>query len=349
MLHRPVYLRAAAPFSEILRSILAVAAIVAISATGLSDHAFAQSPTRSNKLLDAIVGIDAQIPGNARTAGTLGTRRQGSGAVISDDGLVLTIGYLILEAISIDLVTSDGRTIPAKFVGYDHESGFGLVRALRPLGVNPFELGDSESLDVRSQALIANRLGEQAAQGVFIVSRRPFVGSWEYLLENAIYTSPPNANFSGASLLSNDGRLLGIGSLFVGNATVIQQPVAGNMFVPIDELRPILNDLIATGRRSGKIRPWVGIFSSELRGRVFVDRVAPDGPAEAAGIEPNDLIVNVRGTAVDDMAAFLRAVWKDASAGDPIDITVLNKSGELRTVTVNSDDRRNWLRFDPSF
>ena len=349
MLHRPVFLRAAAPFSEILRSILAVAAIVAISATGLSDHAFAQLQTRSNKLLDAIVGIDAQIPGNARTAGTLGTRRQGSGAVISDDGLVLTIGYLILEAISIDLVTSDGRTIPAKFVGYDHDSGFGLVRALRPLGVNPFELGDSESLDVRSQALIANRLGEQAAQGVFIVSRRPFVGSWEYLLENAIYTSPPNPNFSGASLLSNDGRLLGIGSLFVANATVIQQLVAGNMFVPIDELRPILNDLIATGRRSGKIRPWVGIFSSELRGRVFVDRVAPDGPAEAAGIEPNDLIVNVRGTAVDDMATFLRAVWKDASAGDPIDITVLNKSGELRTVTVNSDDRRNWLRFDPSF
>jgi S1-C subfamily serine protease len=349
MLHRPVFLRSAEQIGAILRSILAVTAIVAISATGLSSNAFAQSQTKSNKLLDAVVGIDAQIPGNARTAGTLGTRRQGSGAVISDDGLVLTIGYLILEAAGIELTTSDGRTIPAEFVGYDHESGFGLVRALRPLGVNPFELGDSSGLDVRSQALIANRLGEQAAQGVFIVSRRPFVGAWEYLLDNAIYTSPPNPNFSGASLLSSDGKLLGIGSLFVGNAAVIQRPVAGNMFVPIDELQPILSDLIATGRRSGKARPWVGIFSSEIRGRVFVDRIAPDGPAEAAGIRSGDLIVNVRGTAVGDMAAFLKAVWKDASAGDPIDITVLNKNGDLRTVTVKSDDRRNWLRLDPSF
>ena len=107
--------------------------------------------------------------------------------------------------------------------------------------------------------------------------------------------------------------------------------------------------MVATGRRGGKIRPWVGIFSSELRGRVFVDRVAPDGPAEAAGIEPGDLIINVRGAAVEDMASFLQAVWKDTSAGDPIDMTVLNKSGKLRTVTVNSDDRRNWLRLDPSF
>lgn len=349
MRHRPVFLRSAAHIGAILRAILAVAAIFAIAATGFSGDAAAQSQSGSAKLLDAVVGVDAQIPGNARTAGTLGTHRQGSGAVISDDGLVLTIGYLILEASGIELTTSDGRTIPAEFVGYDHQSGFGLVRALRPLGVNPFELGDSNGLDVRSQALIANRLGEQAAQGVFIVSRRPFVGAWEYLLDDAIYTSPPNPNFSGASLLSSDGRLLGIGSLFVGNAAILQQPVAGNMFVPIDELRPILKDMVANGRRSGKIRPWVGIFSSELRGRVFVDRIAPGGPAEAAGIESGDLIVSVRGTAVGDMAAFLRAVWKDASAGDPIDITVLNKGGEIRTLTVKSDDRRNWLRLDPSF
>ncbi len=320
-----------------------------IAATGLSSHATAQTQPHTTQLLDAVVGIDTQIPGTARTAGTLGTRREGSGAVISDDGLVLTIGYLILEATGIELTTSDGRTIPAEFVGYDHDTGFGLVRALHPLGVNPFELGDSHSLGVSSQALIANRLGEQAAQGVFIVSRRSFVGAWEYLIDDAIYTAPPNRNFSGASLLSSDGKLLGIGSLFVGNATVIQQPVAGNMFVPINELRPILSDLIATGRRSGKIRPWVGIFSSELRGRVFVDRIAPDGPAEAAGIEAGDIIVNVRGTAISDMAGFLRAVWKDASAGDPIDITVLNKGGELQTLTVKSNDRRNWLRLNPSF
>jgi S1-C subfamily serine protease len=349
MLHRPFSLRTTVQCGAFLRSIFAVAGIFFVTAMGFPGQGAAQTQADANKLLDAVVGIDSQIPGNARTAGTLGTHRQGSGAVISNDGLVLTIGYLILEAASIDLITSDGRTVPAKFIGYDHESGFGLVRALRPLGVTPFELGESGGLDVRSQALIANRLGEHAAQGVFVVSRRQFVGSWEYLLDDAIYTSPPNANFSGASLLSSDGRLLGIGSLFVGDAAAFQQPVAGNMFVPIDELRPILDDMIATGRRSGKARPWVGIFSSEFRGRVFVDRIAPDGPAEAVGIEPGDLIVNVRGTAVDDMSSFLRAVWKDANAGDPIDMTVLTRNGDLRAVTIQSEDRRNWLRLDPSF
>lgn len=349
MFHRPNFLRKTLQSNGFSRTILAAGAIFAAIVSGIFDHTVAQAQDSSGKFLDAVVGIDTQIPSNARTAGTLGTERQGSGAVISDDGLVLTIGYLILEAASIDLTTSDGRTVPAKFIGYDHASGFGLVRALSPLGVVPFELGESESIPARSQALIANRLGKQSVQGVFVVDRRPFVGSWEYLLEDAIYTSPPNANFSGASLLGSDGRLLGIGSLFVGNAAVIQQPVAGNMFVPIDELRPILDDMVATGRRAGKARPWVGIFSSEFRGRVFVDRIAPDGPAEAAGIEPGDLIVNVRGTAVDDMASFLRAVWKDASAGDAIDMTVLTKTGELRSVTVNSDDRQNWLKLDPSF
>ncbi len=349
MLDRPVFLRCPAQIGAFSRSIFAVVAIFLLGATGLFDVARAQTQSNTGQLLEAIVGVDSQIPGNARTAGTLGTQRQGSGAVISDDGLVLTIGYLILEAVSIDLTTSDGRRVPAKFIGYDHESGFGLVRALRPLGVTPLQLGESDGLDVRSQALIANRLGEQAAQGVFVVSRRPFVGSWEYLLDDAIYTSPPNANFSGASLLSSDGRLLGIGSLFVGDAAEFQQPVAGNMFVPINELRPILDDLVANGRRSGKIRPWVGIFSSEFRGRVFVDRIAADGPAEAVGIEPGDLIVKVRGTPVDDMASFLRAVWKDSRAGDAIDMTVLTRDGDLRSVTVQSDDRRNWLRFDPSF
>jgi len=349
MLHRPDFVRKLLKINAFARLALAVLALIALTAAGSFNTAFAQSQTNSGNLLDAVVGIDTQIPSNARTAGTLGTQRQGSGAVISDDGLVLTIGYLILEAASIELVTNDGRTIPAKFIGYDHASGFGLVRALRPLGVTPFELGDSSSVEERSQALIANRLGEQSAQGVFVVDRRPFVGSWEYLLDEAIYTSPPNTNFSGASLVGSDGRLIGIGSLFVGNAAVIQQPVPGNMFVPIDELRPILDDMVASGRRSGKARPWVGIFSSEFRGRVFVDRIAPDGPAETAGIEPGDLIVKVQGKAVDDMASFLRAVWKDSNAGDQIDMTVLTKGGQLRSVTVNSDDRQNWLRLDPSF
>jgi len=206
-------------------------------------------------VLDTVVGIDTRIPGNARTASFLGTTRQGSGVVISDDGLVLTIGYLILEALEIDIVLNDGREIPASFVAYDHESGFGLVRAASEIRVTPAELGSSGGMGVSTQVLLANRLGPGAAQGVFVVDRREFVGPWEYLLDSAIYTSPPNPNFSGAGLFDADGKLIGIGSLFVGNAAFLRQPVPGNMFVPIDELKPILDDMI-TGGRGAAAMAW---------------------------------------------------------------------------------------------
>jgi len=209
----------------------------------------------TGEVLDTVVGIDTRIPGNARTASFLGTTRQGSGVVISDDGLVLTIGYLILEALEIDIVLNDGREIPASFVAYDHESGFGLVRAASEIRVTPAELGSSGGMGVSTQVLLANRLGPGAAQGVFVVDRREFVGPWEYLLDSAIYTSPPNPNFSGAGLFDADGKLIGIGSLFVGNAAFLRQPVPGNMFVPIDELKPILDDMI-TGGRGAAAMAW---------------------------------------------------------------------------------------------
>jgi S1-C subfamily serine protease len=231
----------------------ALAALLLLTVPGA--NAQSSEASRPQEVLEAVVGIDTRIPGTARTAGALGTQRKGSGVVISDDGLVLTIGYLILEAIEIDITLTDGRRIPASFVAYDHESGFGLVRAASDLDVQPVGLGTSEDMSVSTQVLIANRLGPGSAQGAFVVDRREFVGAWEYLLDSAIFTSPPNANFSGAGLFDADGKLIGIGSLFVGNAAFFQRPVPGNMFVPIDELKPILGEMVNQGRRAAAPRP----------------------------------------------------------------------------------------------
>lgn len=299
-------------------------------------------------VLDTVVGIDTRIPGNARTASFLGTTRQGSGVVISDDGLVLTIGYLILEALEIDIVLNDGREIPASFVAYDHESGFGLVRAASEIRVTPAELGSSGGMGVSTQVLLANRLGPGAAQGVFVVDRREFVGPWEYLLDSAIYTSPPNPNFSGAGLFDADGKLIGIGSLFVGNAAFLRQPVPGNMFVPIDELKPILDDMITGGRRAEAPRPWLGIAPSEHRDRVFIDRVSPDSPASRAGVQPGELILAVDETPVVSMSGFFRAIWRGREAGDAVSIRLLTLEGQIREVAVESMDRSDWLRLNPS-
>ena len=257
----------------------------------------------------AIVKVTSTIPGEARTASTLGTTREGTGVVLDSDGLIVTVGYVILEASSVEVETADGRKIPAEIVAYDHDTGFGVLKAASPPGVKPLELGSSQALKQKQQVLVASYGGAAAAMGAFVVDRRDFAGYWEYLLENAIFTSPPFAQFGGAALIDSEGKLVGIGSLIVPNALVQDGGMLpGNMFIPIDALKPILGDLIAKGRSSNKNRPWLGLYSEMFRGRLFVSRVPESGPAWAAGIRPGDMVLGVAGKPVTDLADFYRKV-----------------------------------------
>lgn len=336
----------AAAYRALLAAFIAFVLIIPVA---LTLPAAAQNTTADPRaLLSAVVGIDADIPADARSAARIGTHREGSGVVVSADGLVLTIGYLILEASAVTIVTQDGRSVPAEIVAYDHPSGFGLVRAAKPLGLPAIEFGDSQALAVSQQALIATRLGAADARGAYIVARREFAGAWEYLLDDAIYTAPPHRNFAGSALLGSDGRLLGIGSLLVGDAARSDQPLPGNMFVPIDELKPVFANLVADGRRRGAARPWLGIYPAAVHGRVFVDALADDGPAARSGLARGDLIVAVGDKPVGDIAEFYRAVWASGDAGDAITLRVLTQSGAVRTVSVDTIDRVKWLRLDPS-
>jgi S1-C subfamily serine protease len=299
-------------------------------------------------LLAAVVGVRAEVPASARTARSLGTERQGSGVVIDDNGLVVTIGYLILEAESVELVERDGRRTPADIVAYDHASGFGLLRALSSLDAEPIPFGDSSALAEDDPVIVASREDAESAGPAVVVSRRPFAGYWEYLLESAIFTSPPRLAWGGAALIDADGRLVGIGSLFVGDA--LQHPVTrpGNMFVPIDELKPILGDLLARGRSSVPPRPWIGVYTEEARGRLFVDRVAADGPGARAGITVGDVILAVDGQPISGMADFYRKLWSRGRAGVQVRLRVL-QGVETQDITIKSGDRYNWLKLKPSY
>jgi S1-C subfamily serine protease len=298
--------------------------------------------------LDAVVGVRATVPENARTAGTLGTQRAGSGVVIGADGLVLTIGYLILEAISTEVVLPGERAVPAEIVAYDFATGFGLLRTLQPLAIEPMPFGDSGELKERSEVLVATSDASRPVIGAVVVSRREFAGYWEYLLPDAIFTSPPHGAFGGAALIGRDGRLLGIGSLIVGDAEEPGAPLPGNMFVPIDALKPILDDLLATGRSKVAPKPWLGLSSEAVRGRVFITRVSPDGPAAKAGLTEDDVIVAVRGEMVRDVADFYHKVWALGRAGIDVPLTVLTPKG-ITEVTVRSGDRYDYLKLTPSY
>lgn len=296
----------------------------------------------------AIVRVDAEIPPDARTARGLGTSRVGSGIVIDDSGLVLTIGYVILEAMSVILQDGEGRRVPADVVAYDYDTGFGLLRAASALGVEPMAIGASGGLEAGDPVVIADFAGVERAIPAVVVSRREFAGYWEYLLDRAIFTSPPHPNWGGAALMGPRGRLLGVGSLFVRNARDEDELLPGNMFVPIDLLKPIFAELLTEGRASGPVKPWLGMFSAEHAGNVVVTWVAPYGPASKAGVESGDRIVRVQDKAVTGVPDFYRKLWGLGEAGIEVQLQ-LSRRGEAVEVTVTSGDRYDYLQMRRSY
>ncbi len=325
---------------------LAVAGLVSalVSIAGAPVSAQQKEPA----FLRAVVKISTRVPPDARTARRLGTEREGSGVVIDGNGLVLTIGYIMLEATEIEIGLAGGKAVAAEIVAYDHDSGFGLLRALGKLGVKPVELGDSTSVKARDQVLIAAHGGEAAAGTAMVVSRRPFAGWWEYLLEKAIFTAPPHPNFGGAAMIDAKGRLVGIGSLIVGDAAGPERPLAGNMFIPINMLKPILGDLLEKGKRAGPSRPWLGLTSQETHGRLLVTRVARNGPAFTAGIRPGDLVVGVDGEPIESLADFYRKVWATGAAGIGVKVNVV-QGVNARPIVIKSRSRYDWLKLKRSY
>lgn len=301
-----------------------------------------------DQLVDAVVQIKTFINPDGRTIANLGRERQGSGVVISSDGLVLTIGYLMVEAHAAEVTTNDGRTVTADVVGYDYDTGFGLLRAAASLKVRPMELGKSSSLNEGDRVMTIRAGGTETIRAANIAAKREFAGYWEYLLDEAIFAAPPVPDWSGAALVARDGKLAGIGSLIVGDATGKGDGVPANMFVPIDLLPPILGELIAGGRVSGAAKPWLGITTDEIKGQLVVRRVTPGGPAAKGGIGPGDTIVGLGGEATSTLGAFYRKLWAHGGAGIPVPLDV-RRAGEQLRIDLQSVNRLNHLKLNSTF
>ena len=294
----------------------------------------------------AVVGIKVTTAEDARSAETLGQRRSGSGVVIAPDGLILTIGYLMLEAEQIEIVTQDNKTLPARPVAYDLATGFGLLRPLLPLrGVNPVTLGNTSDLKP-GEALMAVTGPQADADGdvsmTRLISKRAFSGNWEYHIESALFTSPPilanGGNHSGAPLFNQKGELIGIGSLFVSDATGGNRRLPGNMFVPVDLLRPILAELQQSGTSLKSRRPWLGLTSNDQGGRIQIMRVSKDSPAQLAGLEAGDVVLAVDGAKVAKLEDFYKKLWDRAAPDVEISLTVL-QGAEIKTLVFKAQDR----------
>jgi S1-C subfamily serine protease len=294
----------------------------------------------TDQILQSVVAVRTSIADDAFTADTLGTRREGSGVVIKESGLVLTIGYLITEAEEVWLTTHDGRIVAAHALGYDQETGFGLLQALGPLGLPALDFGDATTTDLGQSVVLADGIGEFV--DAKIVAKQEFAGYWEYLLDEAIFTTPAHPSWGGAALVDSDGKLLGIGSLR------LQMSHGGevadiNMIVPINLLTPILNDLTTRGQVNKPPRPWLGAFSAENNGDVIVMSVAEGSPADQAGLRRGDVISEIRDGEVDGLADFYRKIWSSGPAGAEIPMRIL-RDGREAWLRVRSADRNSFLR-----
>jgi S1-C subfamily serine protease len=338
-----------------LRNIVVLAAALPLAALGAaSRNAPAQpssaEPASYQRLIDAanaVVAVKVQALANARSAQTLGTERMGSGVVIAPSGLVLTIGYLILEADDVQVITGSGRTVAATVAAYDHATGFGLLRPIAPLDVKPIHLGSSAEVTEHDRLMIVAAGGDDAVSVATVVSRRRFAGYWEYLIDGAIFTSPPRGDHSGAALINKEGELVGIGSLFVMDAMTPGERLPGNMFVPIDLLKPILDEMIATGRQKAAKRPWLGLSSLEEDGRIKVLRVSEGGPADEAGIAPGDILLSMGGVKLEKLDEFYRRLWSSGAPGVEVTLRVLH-GADVREVHIHSIDRLDFVRKKPT-
>ena len=301
-----------------------------------------------DELVSAVVRIKTFIDPEGRSVQNLGRERDGSGIVIDENGLILTIGYLMVEAHGAEVVTNAGRTVPATVVGYDHETGFGILRASEPLKIKPLTFGKSADIKEKDPHLVASFGGAAMVLPVHVASRREFAGSWEYLVDGAIFTTPPHPAWSGAALINREGKLVGVGSLIVGDTGGDSSNTPGNMFVPIDLLMPILGDLLANGRVSGPAKPWLGVNAHEIGGKLLVGRISPGSPAEKSGLKRGDIIVGINGAATKTLGDFYRKLWAVGEAGVTVPLDVL-QSGSTRRLDVPSANRLDHLKLKSTF
>lgn len=290
-----------------------------------------------------VVGVQVRASPGAPSIETLGRQRAGTGIVIDADGLILTIGYLLLDAEVVDIVTSARQTLPARALAYDVATGLGLVQPLLPLtGMRAQALGSSAALQAGDWLVGVSAGHDMVVQITQLVGRRPFSGSWEYHLDHALYTSPPMGNHSGAPLFNLRGELLGVGSLLLDVSSDDAQALPGNLFVPVDLLAPVVEELRRTGSSRISHRPWLGLTLNDGEGRVEVVRVAQDSPAEAAALTPGDLLLAIDGVAVDSLEAFYKKLWDRAAPDAEIELTVRQRAG-IRTLRLRGVDRASLI------
>jgi len=306
--------------------------------------ALPQTDDPVQRIMQSVVTIEATVREGARTESTFGTDRLGTGVVLDTSGLIATAGYIVAEAETVTVTFANGISDKADIVAYDDSIGVGLIRTRNFRSTYALELGDSAELEKDQKMMVLPASGEEAAKAVKIGKIKPFTSGWEFILDNAIHTYPPSTDFSGAALVSEDAKLLGIGALVTIDIDIDPKVrVPGNIFIPIDSLKQVMGELLTAGRSKSSLRPWIGVETKNTKSGIAIGSVYEDGPAAKSGIKAGDRIVAVNQKQVTKLAELYNLIWAEHEPGDQIHLLVLRNS-QYANVPVDTVDRYEWLK-----
>jgi S1-C subfamily serine protease len=279
-------------------------------------------PSYVHRIENAIVGLKVRARADAQSSARLGVHRFASAVVFDPRGYAVTVSYALMDALEIEAVRRDGKTVPGALAGFDLDSGLGIVK-LEGGGWPVASLGQSR--DVTEGTLTGTVGVDEDGDLVHVVGAvravRRFSASWEYMLERAFIVAPASPSWGGSALVNERGELIGIGSLRLG-----KKPYT-NMFIPLERFTPVKDELIATGHvQSRAPRPWLGLYTSVDHDGITIDGFSPAGPAVRAGFLRGDRITSVNGVTVRSQQEFYEALWS-------------NRAGEVIKVSVQRDDR----------
>ncbi len=289
------------------------------------------NPLPLRKVARATVAIHCQVPPEHPSVGIgLGADRRGTGAIVSADGLIVTVNYVIMGAENVIVTLAGGEQLPARVVARDFTTSLGLLKIDGP-GFPHVEVASSASCALGDEIFIVSSLGDDKRCGDtgLITYLGPFDAAWEFVLERCVCVtaSALNIGLSGGPICNSRGELIAVSYL---NFADLIRPILG---IPGECFLSGRDELVRHGHRvSTPPRLWLGLLSYTLREHIVIAGVMPGGPGEKAGLHQGDLVLTVDGAEVHERKALYEAINRHRP-GESVQLRVL-RNNQVHTFDV---------------
>lgn len=283
------------------------------------------------QVLPSTVSIHTTVPQQHPSAMLLGTERMGSGTVISPDGYILTVNYIVIGATTLQVTLLDNTPYDAEIAAQDFASGTAVLK-VEAKGIPYVPLRPSSDLKPGDDVFLVASSGEDSGRrvnGGAITSVAPFDAYWEYATDRALVCTAMNPGPGGGPMFDMNGRMVGITYLNLNEVGRF------SLAIPIENFIQHKDELLKYGRRvSQPSRAWIGMYSYTLRDHLVIAGLLPDGPGDKAGLKAGDVVLAVDNQEVSDRRKFYDYLW-GKRAGETVLFRVF-RNNSVRDIAVIS-------------